>query len=600
MSAISTPHPAGREFFTAPAEVNQRRYEALRAYHVEDLTLAAAGQRFGYTRATMASLVRDFRAGRLKLFTPPGKPGRSSAPATDRARGRVVELRRQGLSVHEISSKLADEGTPLNRTSVGQILTEEGFGRLLRGPARFASVNPATAGRDTRLPRVATIDFTDTPDTATTSMAGLLLLLPDLLHTLDLPGLVTAAGYPGTRTVPAISWICSLLALKLTNTRRVSHVDDLTLRPRCGPVRRPADATEEERPVRLLPPAHPHPPTPTPHRPRPSHDRIRARHRRAGHLRPGLPRRHALGRRPRPGKALRAHPLPTRPLRAHLLRPGQRHPQPRLRQRRPIQDHPGTPGHRLLRPLEKRLRRRPTHAGHGPEGHHPHHPRRTRRPRRQVPHPTHALTGAHGLYQRPHPGRLQNDHPGPFRQPHQTQSPRHHRCETHRLPRHRPPTHRHRTRPRHPHRDHHQRPHHPHENAPGPLRPTHDHRTTPRRDHPRLPPRRPVLNGQPQRRPRCRPLRPRSSRHRRLPHPPRRRLHHRHPRRPPTPIPPNRRRNYPQRPHDDCPYRQARLLTRAPPRRTLHRHRRPLVGQPPPPLRIRLNLGSKKLYGNPR
>src|SRR5881394_905792 len=179
VSAISTPHTAGREFFTAPADVNQRRYEALRAYHVEDLTLAAAGQRFGYTRATMASLVRDFRAGRLKLFTPPGKPGRTSAPATDRARGRVIELRRQGLSVHEISSKLADEGTPLNRTSVGQILTEEGFARLLRGPARFASVNPATAGRDTRLPRVATIDFTDTPDTATTSMAGLLLLLPD-------------------------------------------------------------------------------------------------------------------------------------------------------------------------------------------------------------------------------------------------------------------------------------------------------------------------------------------------------------------------------------------------------------------------------------
>src|SRR6266568_4603434 len=120
MSAISTPHPAGREFFTAPAEVNQRRYEALRAYHVEDLTLAAAGQRFGYTRATMASLVRDFRAGRLKLFTPPGKPGRSSAPATDRARGRVVELRRQGLSVHEISSKLADEGTPSTAPASGR------------------------------------------------------------------------------------------------------------------------------------------------------------------------------------------------------------------------------------------------------------------------------------------------------------------------------------------------------------------------------------------------------------------------------------------------------------------------------------------------
>ena len=36
--------------------------------------------------------------------------------------------------MYEISARLAVEGTPLNRTSVGQILSEEGFGRLLRRP----------------------------------------------------------------------------------------------------------------------------------------------------------------------------------------------------------------------------------------------------------------------------------------------------------------------------------------------------------------------------------------------------------------------------------------------------------------------------------
>jgi transposase len=226
MAAISTPQPAGQEFFTSPAQVNQRRYEALRAYYAEDLTLADAGQRFGYTRATMASLVRDFRAGRLELFAPPGKPGRKSAPATDRARGRVIALRRQGLSVYEISARLAAEGTPLNRTGVGQILAEEGFGRLLRGPAEAASINPATAGRDTQLPRAKVIDFAELPECADTTMAGLLLVLPDLVA-LDLPGLVTSAGYPATTVIPATSWVLSLLALKLTNTRRVSHVDDL-------------------------------------------------------------------------------------------------------------------------------------------------------------------------------------------------------------------------------------------------------------------------------------------------------------------------------------------------------------------------------------
>jgi len=100
----------------------------------------------------MASLLRDFRAGKLELFAPPGKPGPKSAPAKDRARARAVELRRAGLPVHEISARLRAEGTPLNRTGVGQVLAEEGFGRLLRGPAPEASASPATAGRDTRLP----------------------------------------------------------------------------------------------------------------------------------------------------------------------------------------------------------------------------------------------------------------------------------------------------------------------------------------------------------------------------------------------------------------------------------------------------------------
>jgi hypothetical protein len=174
----------------------------------------------------MASLLRDFRAGKLELFAPPGKPGPKTAPAKARARARAVELRRAGLSVHEISARLRAEGTPLNRTGVGQILAAEGFGRLLRGPAPEASTSPATAGRDTRLPRAAVIDFATLPARAETRLAGLLLAIPDLVS-LDLAALTRAAGYPGTSVIPAVSWLLSLLALKLTGTRRVSHVDDL-------------------------------------------------------------------------------------------------------------------------------------------------------------------------------------------------------------------------------------------------------------------------------------------------------------------------------------------------------------------------------------
>lgn len=223
----------GWELFAHPAQPNQRRYEALRAYLYEGACLDQAAGRFGYTPATLNSLARDLRAGKLALFAPAGKPGRKHAPKKDRARARVIQLRRDGLSVDELSTRLAVEGIGLNRTGVGQILREEGFGRLLRDPADQASTSPATSGRDTRLPTTSVLDFDAFPQRVHTAMAGLLLAIPDLVA-LDLPALVHRAGYPGTNVVPATGWILSLLALKLTGTRRVSHVDDLLGDPAAG------------------------------------------------------------------------------------------------------------------------------------------------------------------------------------------------------------------------------------------------------------------------------------------------------------------------------------------------------------------------------
>src|SRR5829696_7434332 len=234
MTARSPQHDEA-EWFTTPAQVNHRRYEALRAWFVDGLTYQQAADRFGYTRWAMINLVREWRAGKLELFAPPRKPGPPPgvAPAKERVRGRVIQLRRQGLSTYEISARLAAEHTPLNRTSVGEILAEEGFGRLLRGPAPAESSSPATAGRDTRLPQAQGMVFGAWPRQLESTRAGLLLVLSDLVA-LDLAGLVRRAGYPGTRVIPATSWLLALLALKLTRTRRVSHVDDLLADPAAG------------------------------------------------------------------------------------------------------------------------------------------------------------------------------------------------------------------------------------------------------------------------------------------------------------------------------------------------------------------------------
>ena len=87
MTAKPAPHRRGWEAFARPAQISQRRYEAVRAYIYDGAPLADAAARFGYSPSALASLVRDFRAGKLALFADPGRPGRKSAPKKDAARG---------------------------------------------------------------------------------------------------------------------------------------------------------------------------------------------------------------------------------------------------------------------------------------------------------------------------------------------------------------------------------------------------------------------------------------------------------------------------------------------------------------------------------
>jgi hypothetical protein len=219
-TAISSPARSGGEFFAAPQSPTQRRYEALRAYLLEGVPGPVVAARFGYSAETLASMVRDFRAGDRQFFVE-RRPGPKSAPAKDAARARIVELRQAGRSADEISAVLAAEGTPLNRTGVAEVLAEEGFARLWPRP----HIERGLPRREV-LPRAKVIDFAAWPARCDTKLAGLLLAVPELVG-LGLPRLVAAAGYPGTSVIPAVSSVLSLLALKLVGVRRVSHVEEL-------------------------------------------------------------------------------------------------------------------------------------------------------------------------------------------------------------------------------------------------------------------------------------------------------------------------------------------------------------------------------------
>ena len=168
--------------------------------------------------------MRDFRSGARQFFTA-GKPGPRTAPGKDAARPRILELRAAGHSIDEIAAALAAEGTPLNRTGIAEVIADEGLPRLWRRP----DAERGGPAREIQA-RAEALDFAALPERAETRLAGLLLAIPDLIA-LGVPEMVAAAGYPSTPKIPALSYVLSLLALKLTSTRRVSHVYDIAADP---------------------------------------------------------------------------------------------------------------------------------------------------------------------------------------------------------------------------------------------------------------------------------------------------------------------------------------------------------------------------------
>jgi hypothetical protein len=168
--------------------------------------------------------VRDFRAGAREFFVT-GKPGPRTAPGKDAARPKILELRAAGHSIDEIAEALTAAGTPLNRTGIAEVIAGEGLPRLWRRP----DAERGGVRRDIQ-PRAEALDFTTLPERAETRLAGLMLVIPDLID-LGIADMAAAAGYPASAKIPALSYLLSLLALKLTSTRRISHVYDIAADP---------------------------------------------------------------------------------------------------------------------------------------------------------------------------------------------------------------------------------------------------------------------------------------------------------------------------------------------------------------------------------
>lgn len=216
-AAISLTHLAQR--FLQPRNATHRAYEALRAFCVDRLTAREAATRFGYTPASFRVLVHRFRQDPGRDFFLPPTRGPQAAPKKDAAHDTIIRLRKQNLSIYDISRALAQDGLAYSPVSVAQVLKQEGFARLprRRDDERPPGVRPSVAD----VADVRALDLE--PRQFRTQFGGVFLFLPFLAQ-MPFDRILHRAGLPGSEMIPAGCALRALLGLKLFGSARHSHV----------------------------------------------------------------------------------------------------------------------------------------------------------------------------------------------------------------------------------------------------------------------------------------------------------------------------------------------------------------------------------------
>ena len=84
------------EYFSNPISQRQKQYEAVRAVVLETQPPEIVSKTFGYKTSTIYSLIRDAKAGKIKLF-PIVKKGPRQRRTSPEVQKRIIVLRKQGL-----------------------------------------------------------------------------------------------------------------------------------------------------------------------------------------------------------------------------------------------------------------------------------------------------------------------------------------------------------------------------------------------------------------------------------------------------------------------------------------------------------------------
>jgi hypothetical protein len=219
------------DFFAHPKLEWQRRYEALRASFVERLPHKIVANKFGYSPGYVRLLRHMFVHGKIDFDepVPEGKAQRRQVSAE--CRRKIIEWREKQLSSGQITELLSEDGIEISVKTVERVLAEEGFPKLPRRTRIQVGMTVKGAEIPERSEVVSLADLDG--QKFNSACAGIYLFAP-FLSQLDIGKVVRSAGLPGSKMIPAESYLLSFLALKLLGTERYAHVGDHAFDPGLG------------------------------------------------------------------------------------------------------------------------------------------------------------------------------------------------------------------------------------------------------------------------------------------------------------------------------------------------------------------------------
>lgn len=214
------------DYFQNPSTIAQKKYEALRAFFIDELPAQEVAPKFGYTYRAFTSLVAEFRKNRREKpgedpFFQIKKPGRKEMVQKQSITKLVVDLRKKYHSVSDIKVILDGMGVQISEKAIYLIVTKEGFARL---PRRSKKERQEVSTLKLEPEQSCEIEF-DSGDSFSSNSLGLLCFWP-YIKKYGIDKIINASSYPETKALSKFSSIMSFLALKLSNIRRYS-ADDL-------------------------------------------------------------------------------------------------------------------------------------------------------------------------------------------------------------------------------------------------------------------------------------------------------------------------------------------------------------------------------------